>query len=28
VNILVVGTAIDNMVCNAAKEAVTPFIAH
>ena len=27
VNILVVGTAIDNMVCNAAKEAVTPFIA-
>lgn len=28
VNILVVGTAIDNMVCNAAKEAVTPFIVH
>jgi hypothetical protein len=28
VNILVVGTAIDNVVCNAAKEAVAPFMAH
>ncbi|EHG8282158.1 histidine biosynthesis protein [Klebsiella oxytoca] len=28
VNVLVVGTAIDNMVSNAAREAVIPFISH